>query len=192
MLLQNQIYVMRHGQSENNVLGLESCRFETQTRFGLTGDGRAQVLAAAANAPKFDIVYSSPFRRAIETAQIMAESQALTVEIEPALHEFLLPPQFDQRPYEEAEVHIHCPTTGFNHQAPPNGESFDLLHQRVSAALQSIDQQHTQATILLVSHGSPIEALMQTTKGVNTGFGAFEDLPKNAELIHLNSLGLVA
>lgn len=192
MILQNHIYVMRHGESTNNALGIESCKFETQTQYGLTDVGHAQVAETAHGAPQFDVILSSPFRRAIETAQIMAESQALELEIEVDLHEFRLPSEFDQQPYETAEVMIHDPFTDLNTTPIGDSESFDSMMQRLQVALTKIDQAHTNSTILLVSHGSPVEALIQIAKGVNTGFGAFNDLPKNAEIVHLNLLNLVA
>jgi len=192
MILQNQIYVMRHGESVNNVLGVESCRFETQTQFGLTDDGRAQVVATGHGAPQFDIVYSSPFRRAIETAQIVTEQQNIELSIEHDLHEFKLPTELDQQPYEVAETIIHEPTNDINHTPLNGGESFDIMHERMKQALSAIDARHENSTILLVSHGSPVEALIQIMKNKNTGFGPFEELPKNAEIIHLNSLNLIA
>ena len=192
MILQNQIYVIRHGQSENNVLGIESCRFETQTKYGLTDEGRAQVSESVHGAPQFDIIYSSPFRRAIETGQIIAEAQNVELSVEHDLHEFKLTTELDQQTYEAAEVIIQDPLNDINHTPFGDGESFDSMHQRIKQSLLDIDARHENATILLVSHGSPVEALLQIMKNKNTGFGAFEDLPKNAELIHLNSIGLIA
>lgn len=191
MLLQNHFYVMRHGQSENNVLGVESCLPDTQAQFGLTDLGRAQVTASATIAPSFDVIYSSPFRRAQETAQIMAQSQNLEVQTEPRLQEFRLPREYDRQPYEYAEKMIHDPFTDLNTTPIDDSESFNNLLQRLETAITQIDQRHTNATILLVTHGSPVEAFIQLVKGVNTGFGPFEDLPKNAELIHLNSIPLI-
>ncbi len=192
MRLQNRIYVMRHGQSENNVLGIESCRFETQTQFGLTTEGRAQVEQSCHGVPNFDFIYSSPFRRAVETAQIVAENQAVELNIEAGLHEFQLTSDLDQQSYADAERIIQDPQNDINHTPFGDGESFDLMYERMKQALLGIDQRHQDATILLVSHGSPVEALIQIMKNVNTGFGAFEDLPQNAKLVHLNALNLIA
>ena len=191
MRLHNHIYIMRHGQSDNNVLGIESCRFETQTQFGLTALGQQQVQTTAQTAPQFDFIYSSPFRRAVETAQIIADTQNTNVNICYDLHEFRLPSELDQQTYEKAELVIQDPKNDLNHTPFGDGESFDIMYERVQKALLAIDAQHQNSTILLVSHGSPVEALIQIAQNKNTGFGAFEDLPKNAELIHLNSINLI-
>lgn len=192
MILQNQVYVMRHGQSENNVLGVESCLPETQSQFGLTPLGQQQVRETANSAPAFDFIYSSPFRRAQETAAIMAAPQNLTVLTEPLLHEFRLPSEYDLQPYEKAEVMIHDPFTDLNTTPIGNSESFNGMYERIKTTLSTIDQHHQNTTILLVSHGSPVEAFIQMARHKNTGFGPFEALPKNAELIHLNALNLIA
>lgn len=192
MILQNHFYVMRHGESINNVLGIESCRIETQTPYALTEEGREQVIKAAEAAPKFDAVYTSPFRRTIETAQIMAEAQNLELSIEFLLHEFKLPSELDQQPYEIAESVIHAPQNDLNRTAIGDSETFDAMFERLTKTLLDLDQQHENETILLVTHGSPVEAFLQIMNRKNTGFGPFENLPKNAEMVHLNSLNLLA
>lgn len=192
MILQNRFYVMRHGESINNVLGIESCRIETQTPYALTEEGREQVAKASEAAPKFDAIYTSPFRRTIETAQIMAEAQDLELSIEYLLHEFKLPSELDQQPYEIAESVIHAPQNDLNHTAIGDSETFDSMFKRLANILLELDKQHENETILLVTHGSPVEAFIQIMQNKNTGFGAFEDLPKNAEIIHLNTLNLIA
>jgi len=192
MILQNQVYVMRHGQSENNVLGVESCLPKTQKKFGLTPLGQQQVRDTAHSAPAFDFIYSSPFRRAQETAAIMGTAQNLEIRTEPLLHEFRLPSEYDLQPYKKAEVMIHDPFTDLNTTPIGDSESFNRMYERIKKALTTIDQKHSQSTILLVSHGSPVEAFIQMAQNQNKGFGPFENLPKNAELIHLNSLSLIA
>jgi len=192
MQLQNHFYVIRHGQSENNILGIESCRIETQTQYGLTEDGREQVQNALSVLPKLDAIYTSPYRRTIETAQIIAEAHALELSIEYLLHEFKLPSELDQQPYEIAEAIIHAPENDFNQTPMGDGECFDDLYTRLEKTLLDLDKKHQNHTILLVTHGSPVEACIQIMKGKNTGFGPFEDLPNNAEVVHLNSLNLIA
>lgn len=186
--LQNQIYVMRHGQSENNILGIESCLLETQTKFGLTSDGKVQVEKSSLAFSSFDIIYSSPYRRTLESADIMAQTSECEVMVETGIQEFRLPSRFDQAPYEEAEALIHHPDNDLKTRAIEDSETFETLFERVKSSLENINQLHTQKNILVVSHGSPVEAALQVMRGQCTGFGPFENLPKNAEVIHLNAL----
>jgi probable phosphoglycerate mutase len=183
---------MRHGQSENNILEIESCRFETQTQYGLTDEGRSQINQVIESAPAFDAIYTSPYRRTIESAQLISEAQGIDISIEYLLHEFKLPSELDQQPYDIAEAIIHAPDTDLNRVAIGDSETFDAMYERLVSTLSAIDNNHENQTILLVTHGSPVEAFIQIMKGVNTGFGPFKDLPKNAALIPLNSLNLIA
>ncbi len=45
--------------------------------------------------------------------------------------------------------------------APPFGESFDAVERRVSAARERITQAHRGETVVLVSHVTPIKALVR-------------------------------
>lgn len=190
MRFDNHLYVMRHGQSENNVLEIESCHLETQLKYGLTELGIEQTQAAAQTAPRFDCIYTSPFRRAQETAQIVAEVQGLSPIVEPLLREYNMA-HFDERPYSEAEIFIQNPDNNLNHTPIPGGDSFDTVHERMTTALSTINQAPQETHILIVSHGAPIEASIQIAKGINTGFDPFAELPKNAEITHLNSISLL-
>ena len=52
------------------------------------GREQAQALAAAVKDIQIDAVYSSPLRRAVETAEVMAESHDIPVEIEQGFIDF--------------------------------------------------------------------------------------------------------
>ncbi len=185
--LQNQIYVMRHGQSENNVLGIESCHIETQQKFGLTATGQAQAHQSAQQFSEFDIIYSSPFRRAQETAAIVQEYAQCEIITEHGFREYNMC-YFDQRPYHEADQYIHDPANNIFNTPVGKGDSFLTMYDRMKNALLEVDDTHENRSILVVSHGSPIEALLQLMKNECNGFGPFENIPKNAEIIHLNNL----
>ena len=191
MQLRNQIYIMRHGQSENNILRLESFLPETQVNFGLTDLGRQQVKKAAAEFCNFQVIYSSPFRRTVETADLMAASSKCEVYMELGLLEFRLPSEFDLCTYEECHEFYTDPANDIKSTATRDGESFDLMYERVKAAITKIDAEHENAKILLVSHGSPVKAAQQVMSGQSTGFGPWSEIPKNAEVVHLNSIKIL-
>jgi len=72
----NDIFMMRHGQSEANVADQVSC---VAGEFGdkLTTIGKQQVKKAAKDLEKVDIIISSPFERTKQTAEIVADSLGL-------------------------------------------------------------------------------------------------------------------
>ena len=188
MLLKNQIFVVRHGQSENNVLGIESGNIDTQGIHGLTDLGRKQAKISAQQHDNFDLIFTSPFRRAIETAEFFRQSSGLEqVTTDVRIQEFNIG-TFDLKPYEESEIFIHDNNTCKLTTPIGGGESFEAMASRVRDFLQDLNVKFQNKKILLVSHGSPIEALIQIKKGTVIGFGPFEDLPKNGEIICLNEI----
>lgn len=186
MELKNQIYLVRHGESRNNILGIESCKIETQKQYGLTDLGRAQI---ASNAGKysFDYIYTSPFRRTKESAAIFAKRSGIEFFENELLKEFDLG-VYDGKPYTLAEIYIQHEVNNIKEVPVQNGESWDQMYDRCYRFLQLLEATYTGKTILVVTHGSPVEAFIQMAKGVNTGFGPLASLPKNGEIINFNQL----
>lgn len=69
------IYIVRHGQTEWNKLG----RNQGQTDISLNDEGirQAYELKEILKEYKFDLVFSSPLKRAKETAQIIADGKII-------------------------------------------------------------------------------------------------------------------
>jgi 2,3-bisphosphoglycerate-dependent phosphoglycerate mutase len=82
-----RIYFVRHGQSEANILREISNR---GWRHGLTEKGRAQAtaLGEALRGANATYIYTSPLKRAVETAQILSTSLDIPYETTDALREF--------------------------------------------------------------------------------------------------------
>jgi broad specificity phosphatase PhoE len=55
------------------------------------------------------------------------------------------------------------------HYTPPNGESLDLMQQRVFRAINELDRKHKNATILLVCHSGVMAAIRASHLGVDFG-----------------------
>lgn len=182
------VYVVRHGQSENNILEIESCKFETQTQFGLVYPGKQQCIASAKELKEqgvvFDVILTSPFRRTVETADIFSAFCGGEVHIEERLKETDLGHELDLAPYQEATKVIHHPdreaTMPF-----PGGESLQDVEKRLRSLWEEIQEKYKGKRILLVSHGGPIANLKQVVEGKDVAFGALEDLHKNGKVFCL-------
>ncbi len=72
------IYIVRHGKTEWNKLGLTQGRSDTV----LNEDGRDEALVTKEKLKdiKFDIVFSSPLKRAYETAKIITDDKIIVDE----------------------------------------------------------------------------------------------------------------
>ena len=80
-----EIYLLRHAQSEGNKLGL----FQGKLDFPLSEEGKKQALQTAELLKKFhfEVIYTSPQRRALETAKLIAERLNLPLRVDERLKE---------------------------------------------------------------------------------------------------------
>jgi probable phosphoglycerate mutase len=108
----------------------------------LTGLGREQARRTARVLAKesFDGFYVSPLRRALETAEPIAEALGLEPRVAPWLSEFELP-SLEGRTVEEVQAFFHAARVrhlekwwdGF-----PGGEAFRHFYQRTSAGIEKL------------------------------------------------------
>ena len=166
----NLIYLLRHGENMANLTKEFSCR---KIDYSLTPRGilQAQQTAAFFQTQAIDAIYTSPLKRAAETAAIVANALMLPVATLEELREI------DVGPLEEAtdltaawEFHNGILQAWFNGDPDarfPQGENLhDLIHRMRSALQQAVHGLDGQR-ILLVGHGgifrSTIEALCPTS-----------------------------
>ena len=159
--LQNQFYIVRHGEAENNVLGIESCKMDTQKQYGLTEKGQTTVAKEAQNYTDFDLIYSSPFRRTQETAAYFAKTSGCEIILDARLIDVDLG-DLDQQSYEISNATTKDKRNDYVY---PNGESFTQTLDRLIDFMNEINTKHEKKKILIVSHGFPCEALLDWING---------------------------
>jgi probable phosphoglycerate mutase len=137
------LYFIRHGQTETNVLGMWTGITETP----LTPKGRQQAKAAGKKAKKLDIdlIVASPLSRAHDTAKIVAK------EIGYPVKDIKLSSLLIERHFGEAEGTVWRPDINIDDVA--DVESVDTLINRARLALEWIKTLEGQ-NVLVVSHGS--------------------------------------
>ncbi|MGW7274634.1 bifunctional RNase H/acid phosphatase [Streptomyces sp. NPDC054864] len=136
----------------------------------LSGVGREQAeRAAAAFAARGTIqaVVSSPLKRCQETAQAVAARLGLDVRVDEGLRETdfgswegLTFGEVRSRQPEELNAWLASPDA-----APPGGESFAAVTDRVSAARDRLAAEYAGRTVLLVTHVTPIKTLVRLALG---------------------------
>jgi isoleucyl-tRNA synthetase/phosphohistidine phosphatase SixA/N-acetylglutamate synthase-like GNAT family acetyltransferase len=154
--LRNKFWIIRHGESENNVQEIYNCSLAETQKFGLTEAGKKQVEKNSDSTltEPIDLVIASPFRRCRETAEIIAKKHGQTVIIDEALKEIDLG-DFDGQ--------AHRCFAGDNPFLPTGltGESLAECQERMIIILKKLNQKYQGKNIVLVSHGGPIAALLQ-------------------------------
>jgi len=152
--------LLRHGQTPMSV----QKRYAGRTDAPLTDTGVRQAAAAAKRlAPAgIDAIVTSPLRRAVRTAEEVAAATGVPVladdgfrETDFGAWEGLTFAEVRERWPSEVTRWLADPDV-----APPGGESFAAVSERVTAALHRVLAGREGQTVLIVSHVTPIKMLV--------------------------------
>jgi broad specificity phosphatase PhoE len=158
-----KLYIVRHGETNYNVLGL--CAERPGTHVYLTKDGKTQAQRVAEQLAHvhFDAIYVSELYRTIQTAQIINHYHEQPFHIDSRINERIT--GFDDLPIELYRAYYA--DDWFTKKAP-DAESFQELKSRVRLFLQDIFQQRdTCENVLIVSHGQTIHAMKTFLLGMS-------------------------
>jgi broad specificity phosphatase PhoE len=152
-----KIFLARHGQNVDNVNGiLNGHRDEPLTPLG---EEQAHTTAAyiKESGITFDSVYSSPLKRAYRTAEIISEDLGLE---KPEIEKDLIERDFGSMTGQSlSKIEELCApdiikTDTITYFLSPEGsETFPNLIDRAQRLLAKIQSEHTEGSILLVTHG---------------------------------------
>jgi broad specificity phosphatase PhoE len=165
------IVLVRHGETDWN----RERRFQGHADIPLNEDGRLQVheLAELLAGERFVTAYSSPLRRALETAEILARRIGVEIELRDGLKEVDVG---SWSGLTTTEVEQRFPD-GFRRWSADraggwtDGETYDELGHRVVADLFAIAERHAGERVLAVTHGGPIRSVLAAAAGVSFGSG---------------------
>jgi broad specificity phosphatase PhoE len=160
------ILLARHGETDWNRDG----RFQGHADPPLNAAGRRQAveLSVALAPEQLAAVYSSPLRRAVETAEVIATAHGLEPVPVDALREVdvgswqgLTRAEVEKR---FPEQHARWLEYG---QGWEDGETYEQMGERVVAALLDLAAAHNGDRILAVTHGGPIRAAIAFADGTS-------------------------
>ena len=148
----NTYYVMRHSLSTRNEIGanIVSSHFESDT-YHLTDEGKVMVEQSLEllKLDGIDAIYSSPFLRAKETAEIAGKVLHHKVEIDERLVEIGRPIEFEGK----------TPT------ADMERESDESIRTRVTDFIKELETKYRNKKILIVTHMRPMYLLQAIAQG---------------------------
>ncbi len=152
--------LLRHGQTPMSV----QKRYAGRTDVPLTDAGVAQAAAAAKRLAQAGIgaIMTSPLRRAVQTAEEVAAVTGVPVLSDDGFRETdfgawdgLTFAEVRERWPSEMAAWLADPAV-----APPGGESFAEVSERVTAALHRVLAGRERQAVLVVSHVTPIKTLV--------------------------------
>jgi broad specificity phosphatase PhoE len=149
-----RLILVRHGETawnqERRIQGGSS-----DVELSEVGKKQAERLGLALKEKRINAIYSSPLKRALDTAQAIASQHKLTVQVESDLREMEVG---DLEGVPIAELGANFSQfllewrQGQGLEKLPGGESIADLADRVWAAIQDIIQRHRRETVVVVSH----------------------------------------
>lgn len=153
-----KLYFVRHGESEANLLNEFSNR---GWKHPLTARGRQQAETLAQKLVEIPItaLYTSPLRRAVETAQVLARALGIEYTVTDALREYdcgILEGRSDQAGWDMySAVLDDWLERGLWARRIEGGESFLEMQTRFVPFVEGLTAEHggSPANIVLVGHG---------------------------------------
>jgi probable phosphoglycerate mutase len=149
------ILLVRHGETDWNREG----RFQGHADTPLNDAGRSQAaaLAEALAGENVTAVYTSPLRRASETAAIVADRLGLEARPLAALREIHVG---DWQGLTVDEVKERHPELEDWRSGWRGGETYEELSARVVPALLALGAEHPHERLLAVTHAGPVRAAL--------------------------------
>ena len=157
------LILLRHGRTEANRSGLLQGRVDNE----LDAHGEKQASAAAeylhATIPGgIERVIASPLARAQQTASALG----LPVESEPRFIE-LNYGEWEEKPLSAVPPEVWTQWRADLDFRPPGGETLNELGARVREAAQDVAVDASQRNVVVVSHVSPMKAMLAWALGVS-------------------------
>ena len=156
-----KIYLLRHGQSEWNLLG----KVQGQSDIELNEKGIEQAHKAAQVFldKEIDAIYSSDLKRAYQTAEVIGDKLSLEVNTLCGIREMNFG-TWEGLPIETIERdhldHYKTWRTAPHEITFVDGENLAKVQERALAAVNKIISETSHKNILLVSHGTAIKSLI--------------------------------
>ncbi len=155
----SQIYLIRHGENYANLTKEFSHR---RVDYSLTEKGRLQAAQTARffQDKPIDAIYTSPLRRALETAETIAAAVDLPVTVMENFREVNVGALEDEPPT-PASWRLHDEImdawrAGQHEVSFPSGENYLTLRTRLQQGLALLAQTHPQGRVIVVAHGGVI------------------------------------
>jgi broad specificity phosphatase PhoE len=183
------VYLVRHGQSRGNV---DLSHREPDCELTDLGERQAELVAAALRSERVTQVLTSPYRRTVETARVIAAVTGAPLALFPSFHEHhALAPAGWTPPsradiiwrYSDLPIPDDMPETGW-HALP---ETVEVVAARLRLALETLRSRFsTDDRVVVVSHASPIQQAIGVATGAYSPVEASRLVIGNASLTILD------
>ncbi|MBI4120834.1 MAG: histidine phosphatase family protein [Parcubacteria group bacterium] len=148
------IYFVRHGETPSNIDRIHQGHDEPLSK---SGQKQAETVAERLTRVSFDIIISSDYKRALETAQAINEKTKKSVVESPLFREMKIPSEFVQKSHSDPEtirgwemIDEHWNDAGWHYS---DEENFSDLRKRAGEAISFLEGR-SEENILVVTHST--------------------------------------
>ena len=164
-----RLILVRHGETDSNKASLALGRDDVE--LNETGRWQAQRLAEALQGQPVAAIYSSPLRRALDTARAIAERHHLTVQVDDGLIEMDIG-EMEGLTFQEVRDRypqfLQLWLGGRAAYEPmPGGERLVDVQERAWQALERICGNWTQETVMAVTHNFVLLSILCRVLGLD-------------------------
>lgn len=145
-----EITLLRHPQSEYNKKGLLQGRIDCD--LSCEGIKQTEERAKSFDSLNYDVCFSSPLKRTLQTAQILVPDLEIICDdrlIERSLGDWEDTPTSDEKKFLLNNIN----------STPPNGESTTEITKRVEDFVEFLKANYSDKHILIISHAGIVYAL---------------------------------
>lgn len=179
-----KIYLIRHGETDQNKV--KCLQGRTDIELNAYGRELAYKTAEGLKEVDFDMIFTSPLKRARETAEIIKRGRNIPVVIEERIQEISFG-EYEGLCY--GKEHFSIPDKDFMYffdkpecyVTPPSGESLEEVIARTGEFLRELagKAEYRDKTVLLSTHGCALKAVLANVR--NTPLAQFwgEGVHKN-------------
>jgi isoleucyl-tRNA synthetase len=163
---QNNFFVIRHGEADNNVLGIISSDPKFPHHLTEKGINQVRETAEKLKSKKIDLIYVSPFVRTQETAKIITEvlnfdlSKVIT---DDRIHE-VYAGELNGKTDAEYQRLFESAIEKFD-KAPVGGENYTQIKNRMMEFIYDVNSKNKGKNILIVTHNTPACLMFAGTFG---------------------------
>lgn len=182
----NKYFIMRHGESESNVIHAVSCVIGNKDFLTEKGKNQAQESALKLKNKKIDLIITSPLERCTQTAEIMAG--IIGLEKKHILKdERIIEVQAISsmgKTWEERDSQFKSRKEFFVKEIEGD-ENLMTVKKRMGEFLYDLESKYKNQNILIISHGSPMSLIPEIKDGLNLEQilkADFRGVLKNAEI----------
>ena len=168
--MKNKYILLRHGETRYQAKKLDALYTKDENPgLSITENGKEKIKIVAKELKNkgIDLIYSSDYFRTKQTSKIIAEELGLDIKFDSRLIDtnFGI---FHGKTGEEYRKFFPDRKERFSKRSP-KGENWRDVRERVVAVITEIEKEHSNKTILIVSHADPVWLLAGYLKGLSEG-----------------------